>query len=460
MLNLLLCVIAGILIYLIPHSLSQQAWGLFAIFISTILGIILRPYPMGAVTLMGLSVAVLTGVLDLQTEALSGFGSPIPWLVVMVFFVSRGFIKTKLGLRIAYNFINLMGKRTLTLGYSIALSDLLISPFVPSNTARAGGIMLPIVKSMCTALDSTPTANTSLGRYFMQVLFQSNVITSALFLTSCGVNPLVQKFAFDHGVQITWGNWFLGSIVPGLCALLAMPLVIMVLTKPETKVLTGAKEYAQKELRDLGAMSTKEWLMLGIFIIMLTLWTAECYLHIHAATVAFLGVALCLICDIITLDDMLSEKEAWHTLIWLSILITMSTYLQKFGLIAWFVGGLSGLTAGMTGMQTLGVLSILYFYSHYFFAGNTAQVSAMYAAFIAVCITAGAPALLTALVFGYCSTLFSSMTHYGTAAAPLVFSQGYMSLKTWWRIGLIFSIFNLCIWGGIGSVWWKIVGIY
>ena len=460
MFNLLLCVIIGILVYLVPHSLSPQAWGLFSIFIATILGIILRPYPMGAVTLMGLCVAVLTGVFDLQTEALSGFSSPIPWLVVMVFFVSRGFIKTKLGLRIAYNFINLMGKRTLTLGYSVALSDLLIAPFVPSNTARAGGIMLPIVKSMCAALDSTPTANASLGRYLMQVMFQSNVITSALFLTSCAVNPLVQKFALDLGIQITWGNWFLGSIVPGLCALFVMPLLIMVLAKPEIKVLTGAKEYAQKELRDLGSMSTKEWLMSGIFGIMLTLWMFEGYFHVHTATVAFFGVALCLICDIITLEDMLAEKEAWHTLIWLSILITMSTYLQKFGFITWFVGSLAGLTQGMTGMQTLVILSLLYFYSHYFFAGNTAQVSAMYAAFVGVCIAAGAPPLLTVLVLGYCSTLFSSMTHYGTACAPMVFAQGYMSLKTWWRIGLVFSIFNLCIWGGIGSVWWKIVGIY
>lgn len=460
MLNLVLCVIAGILIYLIPHSLPNQTWGLFSIFIATILGIILRPYPMGAVTLIGLCVAVLTGILDLQKEALTGFSSPIIWLVVMVFFVSRGFIKTKLGLRIAYNFINLMGRRTLTLGYSIALSEMLISPFIPSNTARAGGIMLPIVKSMCEALNSSPTVNTSLGRYFMQVLFQSNVITSALFLTSCGVNPLAQKFALDQGIHITWGNWFLGSIVPGLCSLLVMPFLIMLLAKPETKILNGAKEFAQKELRDLGRMSTKEWLMLGIFGIMLTLWMAEGFFHIHTTTVAFLGVALCLVCDIVTLDDILNEREAWHTLLWLSVLITMSTYLQKFGFIAWFSGSLAGLTHGMSGMQTLGVLSILYFYSHYFFAGNTAQITAMYAAFVAVCLAAGAPALLTALVFAYFSSLFSSMTHYGTASAPMIFGQGYMPLKTWWGIGLVFSVFNVCIWGGVGSIWWKIVGIY
>lgn len=460
MFNLLLCIIVGIAVYLIPHSLSQQAWGLFSIFISTILGIILRPYPMGAVTLMGLSVAVLTGILDLQKEALSGFSSPIVWLVIMVYFISHGFMKTKLGLRIAYKFINLMGKRTLTLGYSIALTDLLIAPFVPCNTARAGGIMIPVVRSMCEALDSTPSSNTSLGRYLMQVMFQSNIITSALFLTSCVVNPLVQKFAFDQGVKITWGNWFLGSIVPGLCALIAMPLLIMLLAKPEIKILNGAKEYVQKKLQDLGPMSTKEWLMLGIFGIMLVLWMFEGYFHMHTATVAFVGVSLCLICNIITLEDMLEGKQAWHTLIWLSILITMSTYLQKFGFIAWFAGLLASMTQGMTGMQTLCILGVSYFYSHYFFASNTAQVSAMYAAFIAVCIAAGAPGLLTALVFGYCSSLFSSMTHYGTACAPMVFGQGYMPLKTWWRIGFVFSIFNLCIWVGVGSVWWKLIGMY
>ena len=207
MLNLVLCVIAGILIYLIPHSLPNQTWGLFSIFIATILGIILRPYPMGAVTLIGLCVAVLTGILDLQKEALTGFSSPIIWLVVMVFFVSRGFIKTKLGLRIAYNFINLMGRRTLTLGYSIALSEMLISPFIPSNTARAGGIMLPIVKSMCEALNSSPTV-----KYLLRTLFHAGASSKAtllpvpLFLTSCGVNPLAQKFALDQGIHITWGN--------------------------------------------------------------------------------------------------------------------------------------------------------------------------------------------------------------------------------------------------------------
>ncbi len=458
--KLILCIVIGTLVYLIPHSLNYQAWGLFSIFIATILGIILRPYPMGAVTLMGLCVAIFAGILDLQKEALTGFSSPIIWLVVMVFFVARGFIKTQLGLRVAYNFIHLMGKRTLTLGYSIALSDLLISPFVPSNTARAGGIMLPIVDSMCQALNSTPTSNTSLGRYFMQVMFQSNVITSSLFLTSCAVNPLAQKFAADQGITITWGNWFMGSAVPGLCALFLMPLIIMWLTKPEMKELSGAKEYAQKKLRDLGPMSTKEWQMLGIFATMLTLWVFEPYFHVHTATVAMLGASLCLLFNIIDLNDILSEKEAWHTLLWLSVLITMSTYLQKFGFISWFAGSLENLTKSMTGMQTLGVLSILYFYSHYFFAGNTAQISAMYAAFIAVCIAAGAPPLLTALLFGYLSTLFSSMTHYGTAAAPMVFGQGYLSLTEWWKIGLVFSVLNLLIWFGVGSIWWKIVGIY
>ena len=63
-------------------------------------------------------------------------------------------------------------------------------------------------------------------------------------------------------------------------------------------------------------------------------------------------------------------------------------------------------------------LSLVYFYSHYFFASNTAHVSAMYAPFLGVALVVGTPPLLAALVLGFFSNLFSSMTHYGTGPGP------------------------------------------
>ena len=65
---------------------------------------------------------------------LSGFANNTVWLIVAAFLLTRGFIKTGLGRRIAYLFIRTFGRKTLGLAYAIAASDLVLSPATPSNT--------------------------------------------------------------------------------------------------------------------------------------------------------------------------------------------------------------------------------------------------------------------------------------------------------------------------------------
>lgn len=105
-------------------------------------------------------------------------------------------------------------------------------------------------------------------------------------------------------------------------------------------------------------------------------------------------------------------------------------------------------------------LSFIYFYSHYLFARNTAHVSAMYAPFLAVALAVGTPPLFAALVLAYFSNLFASMTHYGTAPAPIFFGSGNVEIGTWWKLGALISLVNIAIWLGIGSLWWKALGIW
>src|SRR3989338_10171292 len=143
-------VLIGLVLYffLHPDGVDAKGWGLFSIFVATISGIILKPLPMPAISLIGLFVSIVTGTLDINEHAFKGFALPIVWLIVFVFFIARGFIKTKLGHRIAYGFVSVLGKYTLSLGYGILLTEFLIGPAIPSNSARAGGIIYPIVKSI------------------------------------------------------------------------------------------------------------------------------------------------------------------------------------------------------------------------------------------------------------------------------------------------------------------------
>jgi divalent anion:Na+ symporter, DASS family len=457
-----ICVALGIWWQPIPDGLDPRGWHLLAIFVATILGLIFKPLPMGAVALISMAVAILTGTLQLESEALGGFSSCVIWLVVTVFFIARGFIKTQLGTRIAYFFVRMLGKSSLGLSYGLVTTELIIAPFIPSSAARAGGIMYPILKAIAEALGSHPhdASSKKIGAFLTQTTFHGNLITSAMFLTAMAANPMMQSFAQAQDIHITWGNWALAASLPGLVSLVIIPFLIYVIYPPEVKKLQGATDLAQRKLHEMGSMSRAEWMMTLIFLLMLVLWVFGEQVGINSTTTALVGLCLLLLSKILTWEDILNEKEAWHTLIWFAILVMMAKYLQVFGIIAWFSGIVSGSVVGMSWQWSFAILTLIYFYSHYLFASNTSHISAMYAAFLAVAVAAGTPPLLAALSLGFCSSLFAAMTHYGSGGSVVFFGTGYVPIGTWWSLGLVISIVNLLIWFGVGSLWWKAIGIW
>lgn len=444
-----------------PSVMDPRGWRMFAIFISTIVAIVLKPFPMGTVTLMALCIAVITNTITIQ-EGLVGFGSSMIWLIVFVFFIARGLIKTNLGARIAYLFMSLLGRSTIGLGYGIILTEFLIAPLIPSNTARAGGIMYPIIRSISQALGSTPEQKTErkIGSFLIQVCFHGNIITSAMFLTAMAGNPLAQSIAGKKNIIITWTNWFTAAIVPGIISLIVIPLVIYLFYPPKIRKFPEAVELAKQKLRDLGPISKNEWLMIIVFAFMLFFWVFSESLNIHSCTTALMGVCFLLVFKILDWKDIIHEKEAFDVFVWLSILVTLSSFLEKYGFIAWFSSKIGTLVTGMPWLSAFVFLVLIYFYSHYFFSSNSSHVSAMYGAFLSVAIAAGTPPLLAALMLGFSSSLFSSMTHYGTSPGVILYGTRYVSTVDWWKVGFIVSIVNICIWLGLGPYWWKFIGVW
>ncbi|HEX7554433.1 MAG TPA: DASS family sodium-coupled anion symporter [Geothrix sp.] len=435
---------------------------LFAIFVTTIVGIILKALPMGAVAMIGIAATALTGTLGIA-DSMSGFSDVVIWLIVLAFFISRGFIKTGLGARIAYTFMALLGKRTLGLSYGLAATDLVLSPAIPSNTARGGGIVMPIMASLARAYGSNPgdASARKMGSFLTLTAYQVNCITSAMFLTAMAANPLAQKLAGDLKVTITWGGWALAALVPGLVALLVIPLLIYKLHPPEITETPEAVEMAKGHLRELGPIRRQEWAMLGVFVLLLVLWIFAKQLgDLNPTTSALAGLTVLLLSGVLTWEDIKNETGAWDTLVWFAALVMMASFLNKLGMVPWFSKTMGGMVAGKGWIPAFLVLALVYFYSHYFFASNTAHVASMYAAFLGVSIAAGAPPVLAALVLAFFSNLFAGMTHYGTGPAPVLFGTGYVEVGTWWRLGLLVSLVNIVIWVGLGGLWWKVLGLW
>ena len=461
--RLFITLAVGALIWALPPpvTVAPQAWHLLAIFVATIVGIIVRPLPMGAVAMLGIAATVVTGTLRIG-EALSGFANSTVWLIATAFFISRGFIKTGLGRRAAYTFMALFGKRTMGLGYSLVAADLVLAPVTPSNTARAGGVVFPILQSVAiTAFGpaDNPRARQT-GAFLTLVAYQGTVITSAMFITAMAANPLAVELARQQNIAITWGTWAIAALAPGVVSLVLVPLLIYRLCPPGIRESPDAQVVARAELARMGPMQRAEGILLGILVVLLTLWIFGPMIGVDATAAALAGLGLLLLSGVLVWDDVCREHEAWNTLVWFASLVMMATFLGQLGFIGWFskeVGGAIGETGWVTGFL---VLSLVYFYSHYLFASNTAHVSAMFAPFLTVAVSLGTPPLLAALVLGFFSNLFASLTHYATGPSPIFFGSGYVSLGTWWMVGAVVSVVNIVIWLGVGGMWWKLLGLW
>ena len=462
----ILPIVVGLLIWALtpfkPDALDTQAWYMFAIFVATIIACITQPMPIGAVSIIGFTLTVLVGVVDIKT-AVQGFGNNSIWLIAMAFFISRGFVKTGLGRRIALQFVKLFGKKTLGLAYSLVGVDLILAPATPSNTARAGGIMFPIIKSLSESFGSSPKDGTErkMGAFLIFTEFQGNLITAAMFLTAMAGNPLAQNLAEKTAhVHITWMNWFLAALVPGLVSLIVVPFIIYKMYPPNVKETPNAKQWAENELANMGPISIAEKFMTGIFIVALALWVTGSFIHVDATLTAFIALALLLLTGVLTWKDILNETGAWNTLVWFSVLVLMADQLNQLGFIPWLSQLIAHSLHGLSWPIVIVLLILFFFYSHYLFASATAHVSAMYAALLGVAVAAGAPPLFSALILGFFGNLLASTTHYSSGPAPILYGSDYITQKRWWTMNIVLGFVYFIIWIGLGSLWMKLIGIF
>lgn len=445
-----------------PGNLSHSALRLSGVFLGTILGLILQPLPQGAVVLIAVSVAGVTSLVSIN-DILSGYGDSTIWLIVTAFLLARGFIHTGLGRRIAFLLVRAFGRSTLGLGYALTIADVIIAPATPSNTARAGGILFPVVRSLASSLGSEPGATARrAGSFLIFNEFQCNLVTSALFLTAVAPNAMIVKLAKDSfGYQITWLGWLRAALVPACVSLAVLPVLIHRLLRPEVRRTEEAAGLARKELERMGPMSGNERRMLGVFVVTLVLWATGQWIGINATAVALAGVASLVILGVLDWDDVLGERGAWDALVWFGGLVSLAAGLGKLGVIDAIAGAMKLWLGGFHPWPAGFLLLVLaYVYSHYLMASMTAHATALYIPLALVGVALGAPVGLVVLVLGFMNSLNAAMTTYGTGPAPLYYGAGYVDQATWWRTGLIVSLVNLAIWLGIGSAWWRFLGLW
>ena len=436
-----------------PAALDAQAWSLLAIFLSTVTGLVIKPAPVGAWAFMALTFTVTTRVLTFQ-QGLGALTNEVIWLIVVATFFARAFIKTGFGDRLGLLFVKAFGKNTLSLAYGLQAAETVLSPAMPSTTARAAGVFVPIVNS----LDRRTKA------YLIGQQLQGGNATSTLLISAAAQNFLCIQLAEAQG--IVFGNpfvdWFVAASVPCILSILATPIVMYILDPPELKDTPEAPVMADSKLKEMGPLSGLEGKMVAGLSITVVLWIFGAQLGVSAALAAMIGLSILICLGVLTWDDALEQKGAWDTLLWFAILISMSGQLNNMGVVGYFSGLVSSTlaAANMGWLQAFGLLHFGYYAMHYFFASQSAHVGALYPAFLSMMIASGAPPPLAALTLAFNTNLFGGLTHYASGQSAVYFSSGAISLPALWKQGAYMSVVNFLIFGGVGMLWWRVIGLW
>ena len=442
-----------------PEGLKPQVWQLFGIYLATIVGLVLKPFPVPITVLLG--VATSSILLSNTKDVLAGYSNTALWLIFAAFALSVAFGKTGLGHRIAYHLVRLFGSTTLRLGYVTAFLDLILSPATPSNTARAAGIVYPINLSIAEAVGSYPgeTAKKA-GAYLLQNGYFATKVTSFLFATAMAPNYLALDFITKlTGVSLNWAQWAAAMFVPGFIMLMLIPLIGYMYERPSVKDIDN-KKIAADGLAELGPMKASEKGLIVIALLAITGWILPTFdIKIDATAVAIVAMIATFVCGIISWDDLLKTKAAWNTLIWFGGILGLSSALTKGKFFEWLAKYLEAhMNFGLDPFMMLILISIISVVVRYFFASGTAYISAMLPVFLILGINAGIDPTLLAFIMIGTNAYGGSVTHYGAAPGPIIFSAGYNNVKDWWTVGLISAVVCLVLNYVIGIPWWKITG--
>ena len=517
-------IVAGVVVLLIPvpTGLEPSAWHYFAIFIATILALVLEPLPPAVSGLLAVGLvsalllvpmspppsqpnpsppavkpaeaakpaagaavvdtsagakkgsdartgpAVVPAEVKIQAQpaevvkpvarprptpsqqvqwALSGFSDATVWLIFVAFIFALGYEKTGLGKRIALFMIKKLGRRTLGLGYAVALSELALAPFLPSNTARSGGTIYPIIKNIPPLYGSTPQNEPrKIGAYLMWVALASTCVTSTAFLTAFAPNllalSLVKRIA---NVSFSWTEWFIYMLPASLVLFLLTPYLVYKIYPPTLKHSEEVPLWAARELAVLGPITRKEKILCFLATGALLLWIFGAHL-VNATMVALIAVGLMVVTKVVTWDDVLANKSAWNILFWYGMLMAVADGLNRVGFLKWFCGHMATALSGNSATVVVIGLVVVFWYASFFFASVTALTTALLPPFLlAALLVPGVPVKILIILMCGSLGLRGILTPYSVAPAIIYAGSGYITPKEHWTMGFIFSTIFLVI---------------
>lgn len=257
----------------------------------------------------------ILGTNNALSHAFSGFSTSAVALVAAALFLATAMQEINLHKRLALLVLSIVGNKTRNIVIGAILVSIVLAFFVPSATARAGAvvsILLGMIAAFNVGKDSR-LASLLIITAVQAVSIWNIVIKTAAAQNIVAINFINQNLGYD----VSWGEWFLYAAPWSAIMSIALYFIMIKVMPPERESIKGGKELTKEELNKLGPVSTKEWRLIVISILLLFFWSTEKVLHpadSTSITLIALGIMLMFKIGVITWKGV-ERKIPWGTII-------------------------------------------------------------------------------------------------------------------------------------------------
>lgn len=461
-------------------GVSPEAAKLTAVLGLTIIWWICEPIPIPITALLAPTLCVLLGIADAKS-LFASFGNPIVFVFVGGFILAEAMMVHGLDRRIALTFLGnkLVGNSVMKILFGFGFITAFLSMWL-SNTATTA-MLVPIaigiiaeVREGVSRQTGQPVSGKSLriGTALMLMLAYSASIGG--LGTPIGTPPnligigMIEK---TIGKNISFFQWMLFAVPILVVMYIVLYFVIVILHKPEVKVLNGFQSYIHERKRDLGRMTRGEKNTLIAFGLAVVLWVLPGILSLFPfgpveqftdryskvlpeGMIALLGASTLFVLPVnwkhreFTLTWDKASKIDWGTILLFGGGIALGDLTFSTGLAKALGEGIL-LSTNISGEAMIILLAVALGILVSETASNTASATMVIPVVISVSQGAGVDPLGPAL--GAClGASYGFMLPVSTPPNAIVYGTGMVPITKMIKTGIVFDIIGmLVIWGGV-----------
>lgn len=467
-------VIAAVIIYFIfPQTLSDSLQETFAakemdvnrndIAATAAVAVLMAVWwmteaiPLPATALVPLVALPALGVVDFKSAA-APYASDTIFLFMGGFFLALAMQRWNLQRRIALVTVKLVGTKPkrLVLGFMVATGFL--SMWV-SNTATAV-MMLPIGLSILKTVGTLETEDGAGGQKMsnfatalMLGIAYAASIASLSTLIGTPPNALLRAYLQEnHDVTLNFGTWMLFATPLAWAFVLIGWQLLVRLYKPEFDELPGGRAVIDRQLEEMGPMSTPEKMVGIVFILgalswifIPTLWAdgpiGDSLIAMVIALVLFIlpakpkeGIAI--------LDWKTANDIPWDVLLLFGGGLSLSAAFGSSGLSLW-IGDVAG---GMKGLPVIVIVivvtALIIFLTE--LTSNTATAAAFLPIIGAVAVGMGVDVMVLTIPVALAATC-AFMLPVATPPNAIAYGSGYIKIAQMVKAGIWLNIIGIIL---------------